>query len=29
MDLDVLLVNVGALLTVAWIVWYFWMKRSE
>jgi len=27
MSLDVLLVDLGALLAVAWIVWYFWLSR--
>ena len=26
MPVDVLLVNVGAALAIAWIVWYFWMS---
>jgi hypothetical protein len=26
MPIDVLLVNVGAALAIAWIVWYFWMS---
>ena len=25
MRLDVLLVDIGAILAVAWIVWYFWI----
>lgn len=25
MPIDVVLVNVGAALTIAWIVWYFWV----
>lgn len=27
MRLDVLLVDLGALLVVVWIVWYFWLAR--
>ncbi len=26
MGLDVVLVNVGAVLAVVWIVWYFWLS---
>ena len=26
MPIDVLLVNVGAVLAIVWIVWYFWMS---
>jgi hypothetical protein len=26
MSIDVVLVNVGAVLAIAWIVWYFWMS---
>ena len=26
MSLDVVLVNVGAVLAILWIVWYFWMS---
>ena len=26
MPVDVVLVNVGAVLAIAWIVWYFWMS---
>ncbi len=26
MPIDVVLVNVGAALAIAWIVWYFWMS---
>ena len=26
MSLDVILVNVGAVLAILWIVWYFWMS---
>ncbi len=25
MSIDVVLVNVGAVLAIVWIVWYFWM----
>jgi len=27
MPIDVVLVNVGAVLAIVWIVWYFWMSR--
>jgi len=27
MSLDVLLVDVGAVLVSVWIVWYFWLSR--
>jgi hypothetical protein len=27
MSADVLAVNVGAVIVIAWIVWYFWMSR--
>ena len=26
MSIDVVLVNVGAVLAIAWIVWYFWLS---
>ena len=26
MPIDVVLVNVGAVLAIVWIVWYFWMS---
>ena len=26
MTIDVVLVNVGAVLAVVWIVWYFWIS---
>ncbi len=26
MAVDVVLVNVGAVLTIVWIVWYFWIS---
>ncbi len=26
MPIDVVLVNVGAVLVIVWIVWYFWMS---
>ncbi len=26
MSIDVVLVNVGAVLAIVWIVWYFWMS---
>ena len=26
--LDVVVVNVGAVLAIAWIVWYFWMSAK-
>jgi hypothetical protein len=26
MTVDVVLVNVGAVLAIVWIVWYFWMS---
>ena len=26
MPTDVVLVNVGAVLAIVWIVWYFWMS---
>ncbi len=26
MSIDVVLVNVGALLAIVWIAWYFWMS---
>jgi len=26
MSLDLILVNVGAVLAILWIVWYFWMS---
>ncbi len=26
MPIDVVLVNVGAVLAILWIVWYFWMS---
>ncbi len=26
MSLDVVLVNVGAVLAIVWIVWYFWIS---
>ena len=26
MPIDVLLVNVGAVLAIVWIAWYFWMS---
>ena len=26
MPIDVVLVNVGAVLAIIWIVWYFWMS---
>ncbi len=26
MSIDVVLVNVGAVLAILWIVWYFWMS---
>ncbi len=26
MPIDVVLVNVGAVLAIAWIVWYFWVS---
>jgi hypothetical protein len=26
MSLDVVLVNVGAVLAILWIVWYFWIS---
>ena len=26
MPIDVLLVNVGAVLGIVWIVWYFWLS---
>jgi hypothetical protein len=29
MDLDVLLVDIGALVAVAWIVWYFWIAGRK
>ena len=28
MPIDVVLVDVGAVLAVAWIVWYFWMSEE-
>jgi hypothetical protein len=29
MPVDVVLVNVGAVLAIAWIVWYFWMSGED
>lgn len=29
MGIDTLLVNLGAALTVGWIVWYFWMSEKR
>jgi len=29
MTIDVLLVNVGAVLTIVWIVWYFWLSGER
>ena len=29
MPWDVILVDVGALLAVLWIVWYFWIKGRK
>ncbi len=26
MPIDVVLVNVGAILAIVWIVWYFWIS---
>jgi hypothetical protein len=26
MSIDMVLVNVGAVLAIVWIVWYFWMS---
>ncbi len=26
MPIDVVLVNMGAVLAIAWIVWYFWVS---
>ena len=28
MSIDVVLVNVGAALTIVWIVWYFWISGA-
>ena len=28
MPTDVILVNVGAVLAILWIVWYFWLSRE-
>jgi hypothetical protein len=29
MPIDVVLVNVGAVLAIVWIVWYFWMSGED
>lgn len=29
MSTDVILVNLGALATIAWIVWFFWLSEKE
>ena len=29
MPIDVVLVNVGALLAIIWIVWYFWLSGES
>ena len=29
MAMDVLLVNVGAVLAIVWIVWYFWISEKQ
>jgi hypothetical protein len=29
MPIDVVLVNVGAVLVIVWIVWYFWMSGED
>jgi hypothetical protein len=29
MPIDVVLVNVGALLAIIWIVWYFWLSGED
>ena len=29
MAMDVLLVNVGAVLAIVWIVWYFWLSEKR
>ncbi len=29
MSIDVVLVNVGAVLVILWIVWYFWMSGDS
>ncbi len=29
MATDVILVNVGAVLAIAWIVWYFWLSEER
>ncbi|NIP79940.1 MAG: cupredoxin domain-containing protein [Gemmatimonadetes bacterium] len=29
MSIDVILVDIAALLTVTWIVWYFWLSESR
>ena len=29
MAMDVLLVNVGAVLAIVWIVWYFWLSDKR
>ncbi len=29
MATDVILVNVGAVLAIVWIVWYFWLSEKR